>query len=214
MSTEIVGEHGPEVVPAEPAAPAAPATPPGDPAKSPEQPSAKPEIIAERDREREKRQQLESMLAQSLGVELNTGGKESHFEQISARLTKLKEFEDAQLTEQQRLEKERDEARETAATTARQAALYKAAIDHSLGAEDLELLEGVPADQIDARAKRLSERLAASRAPGTPKPDPTQGPRGGGIDIDAQIAEAQKAGDFRKVISLQNQKLTNQVTNQ
>lgn len=122
---------------------------------------------------------------------------------------KLKEFEDAQLTEKERIEKERDEARESATTTAQKLALMEAAVEYSLSKEDLELLEGVPAEQIDARAKRLSERLAKT-TPTTPKPDPQQGGRSGaGMDVDSRIAEAQKAGDWKTVISLQNQKLAN-----
>ena len=125
---------------------------------------------------------------------------------------KLKEYEDAQLSEKERLEKERDEAREVSAENARKVALYEAAVEYGLEKGDLELLDGVPADQIDARAKRLAERLAAV-GPKTPKPDPTQGGRNGaGTGIDAQIEEAQRAGDFRKVISLQNQKLAEQIS--
>lgn len=120
---------------------------------------------------------------------------------------KIKEYENAQLSERERLEKERDEAKETAATTAQEAALYKAAVVYGLSEEDLELLEGVPADQVDGRAKRLSERLAAGQQNGSraPKPDPSQGSRGP-VDLDAQIAEAEKKGDIRASISLKRQK--------
>jgi len=122
---------------------------------------------------------------------------------------KVKEYEDAQLSEQQRLEKERDEARTAAASSGQKAALYKAALDYGLTSEDLELLDGVPADQIDERAKRLADRLAASKAdnaPRVPRPDPSQGPRGP-VDIDAQIADAESRGDVRESIRLKNQKL-------
>lgn len=41
-----------------------------------------------------------------------------------------------------------------------------------------------------------------------PKPDPSQGARGGGApSLDQQIADAEKAGDSRLAISLKNQKL-------
>lgn len=42
-----------------------------------------------------------------------------------------------------------------------------------------------------------------------PRPDPSQGARGAGPSLDSRIAEAQKAGRWREVISLQNQKLAN-----
>jgi hypothetical protein len=41
----------------------------------------------------------------------------------------------------------------------------------------------------------------------TPRADPSQGARGAGPDVDSRIAEAQNKGDWRTVISLQNQKL-------
>ena len=118
---------------------------------------------------------------------------------------KVKEYEDAQLSEKERLERERDEARENATAKAREAALYKAAVDYRLTSDDLELLDGIPAEQIDDRARRLAERLA-STAPRVPKPDPSQGPRGP-VDIDAQIADAESRGDVRESIRLKNQKL-------
>lgn len=40
-----------------------------------------------------------------------------------------------------------------------------------------------------------------------PRPDPSQGARGAGPSVDSRIAEAQAKGDWRSVISLQNQKL-------
>jgi hypothetical protein len=196
-------DPAPAPAPTEPVAPAPTADPAPDPAPTPTPDPApdppKPPWGSDEDFNPEKAWNLITNLRGDI-------------EKLKPQAAKAKELEDAQLTEQQRLEKERDEARESAATTGREAALYKAAIDHGLGAEDLELLEGVPADQIDTRAKRLSERLAESTAPRNPRPDPTQGPRGGGVDLDAQIAEAQKAGDYKKVISLQNQKLTKQAT--
>lgn len=122
---------------------------------------------------------------------------------------KIKEYEDAQLSERERLEKERDEAKKAAATTAQEAALYKAAVTYGLTEDDLELLEGVPADQVDSRAKRLSERLAESKAEQngsrTPRPDPSQGSRGP-VDLDAQIAEAEQKGDVRASIRLKQEK--------
>jgi hypothetical protein len=48
---------------------------------------------------------------------------------------------------------------------------------------------------------------AAPASPAVPRPDPSQGARGPGPTIDSRIAEAQKAGDWRTVISLQNEKL-------
>lgn len=69
----------------------------------------------------------------------------------------------------------------------------------------------VDADEIEGAITDLVTKKPYLAAQGgtnrKPKPDPTQGPRGGGVDIDAQIAEARKSGDYKKVISLENQKL-------
>jgi hypothetical protein len=59
-----------------------------------------------------------------------------------------------------------------------------------------------------AAAAAAPEPGAAPESTGrVPKPDLSQGGLGGGsANLDSQIAEAQKAGDFRKVIALQRQK--------
>ena len=47
----------------------------------------------------------------------------------------------------------------------RRAALAEAAITHGLTKDDLELLDGVPADKIEERAKKLAERLKKAAPP-------------------------------------------------
>lgn len=73
-------------------------------------------------------------------------------------------------------------------------------------------LRGETAEEFAAHAERLLALFpTAPPPPGTPRPDPSQGGQSGnGVNLDAQIAEAQKAGDVRKVIALQRQKLNNQ----
>lgn len=73
-------------------------------------------------------------------------------------------------------------------------------------------LRGDTAEEFTAHADRLLVLFPTTPAPpGTPKPDPHQGGLGGsGANLDSQIAEAQKAGKWRDVITLQNQKLTSQ----
>ncbi|MFI6302166.1 hypothetical protein ACIBCH_09865 [Amycolatopsis thailandensis] len=70
-------------------------------------------------------------------------------------------------------------------------------------------LRGETAEELSAHADRLLTLFpTVPAAPGTPRPDPSQGGQGGnGVNLDSQIAEAQKAGDFRRVIALQRQKL-------
>jgi len=92
-------------------------------------------------------------------------------------------------------------------------ARWKEQVAHSKGftPEQAELLTGSTREELVASADKLLALFPTAPAkPGIPAPDPSQGARGGvGIDLDARIAEAQKAGDIRRVISLQNEKLSN-----
>lgn len=54
---------------------------------------------------------------------------------------------------------------ERAEVAERRAALAEAAITHGLSKDDLELLDGVPADKIEDRAKKLAERLKKAAPP-------------------------------------------------
>jgi hypothetical protein len=80
----------------------------------------------------------------------------------------------------------------------------------SLTAEQAAWLQGGTQEELLASADRLLAAFPAAPAgPRNPAPDPSQGARGGqpGPDLEAQIAEARKAGDFRKAISLERSKL-------
>lgn len=156
---------------------------------------SKKAVLADLAKEREARKALEARfekLGEAFGVQKPENGK-TDVDQLTERLTK----------HEQDLAEERE-------------ARWRAEVAHAKGMtpEQAAELRGKTREDFEAHAERLKTLFPAASTPGTPKPDPTQGARGGGIDIDAQIAEAQKAGDFRKVISLQNQKLAEQATNQ
>ncbi|HEY9522557.1 MAG TPA: hypothetical protein VIR33_04910 [Thermopolyspora sp.] len=72
-------------------------------------------------------------------------------------------------------------------------------------------LQGSTREELEADADQLRALFPAAPAlagtPGVPAPDPSQGSRGGGPDREALIKEAQAKGDWRTVISLQNEKL-------
>jgi hypothetical protein len=72
-------------------------------------------------------------------------------------------------------------------------------------------LRGASRDEMLADADDLLTVFATANQPRTPAPDPSQGSRGtaNGLDLDAQIKDAQTKGDWRRVISLQNEKLAN-----
>ena len=80
--------------------------------------------------------------------------------------SKATEHERSQMSEQQRIETERDEARQARDAATSETARLRAAIKYGLAEDDLDLLgDGTP-EQIEARAKRLSERAGGS-APGS-----------------------------------------------
>jgi len=64
---------------------------------------------------------------------------------------------------------------------------------------------------LDDLLARKPHWAAGAAAPGTPRPDPSQGPRPGGTagGVDDQIAQAKAKGDWRTVLSLENSKLAN-----
>ena len=82
----------------------------------------------------------------------------------------------------------------------------------NLTAEQSAWLQGGTREELEASADRLLAAFpAAPTGPRNPAPDPSQGGRGGqpGPDLDAQIADATKAGDWRKAAALQKSKLAN-----
>src|SRR5690625_1832292 len=92
------------------------------------------------------------------------------------------EYGEWQKYEQQKRSDAKGKAERDAADTAAELARMKAAVKHGLSEEDLELLDGVPADQVEARAERIAERLGSKRQgfpdlaqgrgkPGESKPD-------------------------------------------
>ena len=79
--------------------------------------------------------------------------------------SKVREYEDAKLTVEQKAARDLKEQQESYATLASENALLKAAIEHGLSADDMELLRGLPADAIAERAAKLAARLVGTGAP-------------------------------------------------
>ena len=82
-----------------------------------------------------------------------------------AAAKELAALKKSQMNDQQKAEAAAKETAERAEAAERKAALLQAAFDHSLTKDDLELLDGVPADKIDERAKKLAERLKKAAPP-------------------------------------------------
>jgi hypothetical protein len=85
--------------------------------------------------------------------------------------------------------------------------------DKGLTAAQAKRLVGATREELEADADDLVATFGAKQGDGktTPKPDPSQGARGAGPTVDSRIAEAQAKGDWRTVISLQNEKLAKSV---
>lgn len=98
--------------------------------------------------------------------------------ELAAARARLKEFEDADLTEQQKLERDAQEAREEAATAKADLLRYEVADAKELPAGWAKRLQGSTRQELEADAAQLLEQLGDTRRPSM-KPDLSQG-RGGG----------------------------------
>lgn len=127
-------------------------------------------------------------------------------------VARLQQLEDEKLTESQRLERERDDARTQAESSSGEAARLRAAVKYKLTEEDLELLEDVPADKVDARAERIAA-LRGERIP-EPKPKgphvPSEGRTPETPSIDQQISDAESARNFPLAIALKQKRSAEQ----
>lgn len=97
-------------------------------------------------------------------------------EQRKALQAQLDEIAKSKLTDQERAETERDEAKAAAAAAKTEALRWKIAAKHGISDSDAELfLHGTDEESLTATAVRLAE---LAKLPGAPKPDPSVGPRG------------------------------------
>ena len=122
---------------------------------------------------------------------------------------KVREFEQAQMSEQERLNAQLKEAQEAAAKATAEALRLRIAAEVGLDPELHEFLDGITdEEQMRARAKKLAAKAGAP----APKKTPDFGGGKRGEDptsvasLEQRIADAQKAGDHRLSISLQRER--------
>lgn len=168
----------------------------GDPPKGDDEPlgeGGKKALQAEREARKQLEKQLQALAPlQKVADALGGGDPEKGTSEIEQLTERLSQHEQELATERQNRWR---------------AELANA---HGFTAEQAAELRGETREELEAHAQRLKQLFPAAPT-GTPRPDPSQGGRGGaGFDIDARIAEAQSKGDFKTVISLQNQKLAEQ----
>ena len=181
--------------PPTPTPPPAPAPVPADPSRVEDKPLGPGGEKALRE-EREARKALEKQLAElsplkqlaeALGGKATGDGK-TDMERLTERLSQ----------------------HETELASEREARFrLEVAAAKGLTPQQAERLHGKTREELEADADALLALFPAAPAgPRNPAPDPSQGSRGAQPpDLEAQIVAAQKAGDFRKVIALQKQKL-------
>lgn len=127
-------------------------------------------------------------------------------EKANADLTaRLKNFEDRDKTELQKLTEARDTAEQAAKSSALELLRYRVAADTNV---DPDLLAGTDEETMRAHASRLIawRGVDAQGKPPAPRPDLSQGARGQADTVDAQIAEAESNGDYRTAIQLKARK--------
>ena len=151
---------------------------------------------------------------------LSDPGKKALAEERAARkaaekeraelLAQLKEFQDRDKSEAEKLAERAAAAEKTAADKAAEVLRLRTALQYGISDEDAEtFLTGADEATITRQAERLAA-LQVPTGPRTPRPDPSQGVRSAGPpDLDALIAEAESKGDARAAIQLKARKLIN-----
>jgi len=116
-----------------------------------------------------------------------------------AHAAKLKEFDDRDKTESQRLTEERDALKAERDDNRQEATKLRLGLRYKLAEDDLDFLGSGTDEQMEDRAKRLSEKASAS---GKPVGNVDQGVRGdtagtsgGKPDMNALIRAAARGGD-------------------
>jgi hypothetical protein len=119
-------------------------------------------------------------------ADLGDGGKKALAEERAARkaaekahaelAAKLKAIEDRDLSELDKAKRDVQDALEAADQARREALRFRVAASSGISDEDAEIfLTGPDEESIKRQAERLVSLRTAAAAPGTPRPDPSQG---------------------------------------
>jgi hypothetical protein len=123
---------------------------------------------------------------------------------------RIKEYEDKDKTEAQRLTDENTELKAAKAKSDREALVARVAMDHKLDKDDLDLLHGDTEEELTARAKRIAELKTAAGA-GAGSADQGAKPPAK-TDLPSQIKAAEAKGDFASAMRLKNQQAMAMIT--
>lgn len=111
--------------------------------------------------------------------------------QLNELASKIREYEDRDKSEAERLAARLAEAEQEALAARSEALRLRVAADVGVSAELLEFITGTDEDTVRAQAEKLMAATAAKPA-SVPKPDPTQGAKPGGTP--GQLTRADMAG--------------------
>lgn len=146
------------------------------------------------------------------------GQKAARIAELTPYEQQARAAEEANKTEVQRLNDQLAAERASAATAQIETLRLRVALQYGIPDDDAAIF--LTAGD-EATLKAQAERLASMRAPVAPPPTtqrtPVEALRPGALpnvpppSLDEQITAAQKAGDVRTVIALQNQKLANYI---
>ena len=107
---------------------------------------------------------------------------------------RLKEIEDANLSELEKAQREAAEARDALTSIQRESDRNRIALEKGVPSDLTEFITGETAEEMAAKADLLLARLSST--PSTPKPDATQGASGKAPAITNAQAFAQQLADF------------------
>jgi hypothetical protein len=145
---------------------------------------------------------------------LGGSGEKALKAEREARRAAEKELAKYKKAEQDKADADKTEAERRAAAEARaeaaelRALRLEVAAEKGLNPAQAKRLVGATREELEADADEILAAFPVTKPKKSPEPDPSQGPRGGQpTDLDALIREAQAKGDWRTVISLQNEKL-------
>lgn len=125
-------------------------------------------------------------------------------------VARVKAFEDAQLSDTEKQSKRLAELEKEAASARGEAIRYRIAAKFQVSDEDAELfLTGSDEESLTKQATRLSERAAAAK-PKSGAYVPGEGRSANTPNINDEIAAAQKARNFTRVIALKEQQSAQQ----
>ena len=183
MTDAPEGTPAPEQPAPEAPAAEAPTEPTGD--KPDEGKGGKDAVLADLAKERDKRQALEQKYAEA---------QQTQQQQLDAIAKALGLKSEDEAPDPAKITAELEDSRKQAAENAAALARYRLAVEKQVPSHLVEFVTGSTAEEVESSIEKVLAAFGNSK-PSGPRPDPGQGVQGAPASLDAQIAEAEKAGN-------------------